>query len=113
MEKPDNKAFSVDIDADVAKGTYSNLVLIAHSPTEFVLDFASALPGMKKPLVASRIIMTPEHAKRLLTALQDNIMKYESNFGDIDMDFGQPKPKSTFNFNDFGPMGGNGDNNKS
>lgn len=110
MDNNEKKKISIDIEPEVAKGTYSNLVLIAHSPTEFILDFAAALPGLNKPVIESRIIMAPEHAKRLLMALQDNVMKYESNFGDIDMEIGQPKPKSTFNFNDFGPIGGNGEN---
>ena len=69
----------LDLKPEVASGEYSNLVLISHSHSDFVLDFARALPGLPKPEVASRIIMAPEHAKRLLGALQENIYKYEKN----------------------------------
>lgn len=68
---------------DVAEGKYSNLAIISHSTSEFILDFASILPGLQKAMVKSRIILTPEHAKRLLLSLQDNIAKYEANFGTI------------------------------
>ena len=75
----------VEVKPEVSKGTYSNLALIAHSPSEVVLDFASMLPGMQKAEVVSRVIMSPEHAKRLLLALNDNIQKYEKNFGEINL----------------------------
>ena len=65
------KEFSIELKPDVAKGTYSNLAIITHSRSEFVLDFASMLPGLPKPEVHNRIIMNPEHAKRLFLALQD------------------------------------------
>lgn len=73
----------IDIAADVAKGTYSNLAIITHSPTEIILDFAQMLPGVKNASVRERIIMNPIHAKRLLNALADNINKFEQNFGTI------------------------------
>lgn len=72
-----------EIDPAVAVGHYSNFVIIAHSPSEVILDFASALPGMPKAKVGSRIILTPEHAKRLLLSLQENLRNYESKFGTI------------------------------
>ncbi len=78
-------ALQLDIKPDVARGIYSNLVLINHSHGDFVLDFAQMLPGMPKPEVASRIIMSPEHAKRMLMALQENIYKYEQAFGRIEI----------------------------
>lgn len=84
MEK-ENKQLSLELRPEVAKGSYSNLAIITHSHSEFILDFAEILPGMPKPDISSRIIMTPEHAKRLLSALIDNISKYESNFGPIDL----------------------------
>jgi len=68
---------------EVAKGNYSNLALITHSDTEFIVDFARMLPGFPKPEICSRIIMTPENAKKLFLALRDNLDKYESQFGDI------------------------------
>ena len=79
------KELSIELKPDVAKGTYSNLAIITHSRSEFIIDFASMLPGLPKPEVHNRIIMTPEHAKRLFMALQDNINKYESQHGPIDL----------------------------
>ena len=74
-----------ELDPAVAEGMYSNFVIIAHSPSEVILDFASALPGMPKARVGSRIILTPEHAKRLLLSLQENLGNYESKFGTINV----------------------------
>lgn len=73
----------LEIAADVAKGTYSNLAIITHSPTEIILDFAQMLPGVKNASVRERIIMNPVHAKRLLNALAENVNKFEQNFGTI------------------------------
>ncbi len=87
---------------EIARGSYSNLAIISHSKNEFTLDFAAVLPGMQGPEVVSRIVMSPEHAKRLLAALQDNLGKYESQFGSIRLDGGTPK--GTFNLADFGPL---------
>ncbi len=75
--------FQIELKEDVAEGVYSNLAIIAHSTSEFVLDFVRMMPGVAKAQVKSRIIMTPEHAKRLTMALQDNIMRYEKQFGEI------------------------------
>jgi hypothetical protein len=66
-----------------AEGIYSNLVLITHSPAEFILDFARVLPGKQKARVYARIIKAPQHAKSFLLALQDNIKKYEEQYGEI------------------------------
>ena len=79
----DPKKIDIEIKPEVAQGRYANLAIITHSSSEFILDFAQNMPGMPKMQVASRIIMTPEHAKRLLGALNDNIRKYESQFGEI------------------------------
>lgn len=76
---------NIELGDDVAEGTYSNLVIIAHSNAEFVLDFVRILPGVPKARVKSRVIMTPQHAKRLLHALEDNIQKYEGQFGEIEI----------------------------
>ncbi|MFI3266608.1 MAG: DUF3467 domain-containing protein [Rikenellaceae bacterium] len=70
---------NVSIDSETAQGTYSNMAITSHSTSEFVIDFASMLPGIDKIEVRSRIIMTPENAKSLLMSLQDNIAKYETN----------------------------------
>jgi hypothetical protein len=84
MENKENSGqLQLELNEQVAQGTYANLVVITHSSSEFVVDFAQVLPGMPKAPVKSRIIMAPEHAKRLLLALQANIQKYEEMFGQI------------------------------
>lgn len=88
MEKQENQ-LQIDLPADVAEGTYSNLAIISHSSSEFVLDFVRIMPGAPKAKVKSRIVLTPEHAKRLLMALDDNIAKYEQQFGKIRADHAQ------------------------
>lgn len=75
----------IELDAEVAQGNYSNLAIISHSTSEFILDFATILPRLPKTKVRSRIILTPEHAKRLLMSLQENIQRYESNIGKIEI----------------------------
>ena len=67
--------FDIELNRDVAQGTYSNLSIISHSSSEFIIDFIRIMPGMPKAEVKSRIILTPEHAKRLLLALQDNVRR--------------------------------------
>ena len=85
MEDNNQKAqqINIELSEEVAQGTYSNLAVITHSSSEFVLDFVRIMPGIPKANVKSRIILTPEHAKRLLMALQDNIAKYEAMHGSI------------------------------
>lgn len=78
-----NNQLQIELKEDVAEGTYSNLAIIAHSTSEFVIDFVRMMPGITKAQVKSRIVMTPEHAKRLALALQDNLMRYEAQFGEI------------------------------
>ncbi len=80
-----DKEMSIELKPEVAKGSYSNMAIITHSQSEFVLDFATILPGIIKPEVTNRIIMTPEHAKRLLMALNDNIVKYEEQNGVVSL----------------------------
>lgn len=74
---------NIELPEDIAEGVYSNLAMIAHSNGEFVLDFIRLMPGVPKAKVKSRVVITPEHAKRLLAALKDNIRKYEETFGPI------------------------------
>jgi hypothetical protein len=74
---------SIELNEEIAQGTYSNLAVITHSSSEFVIDFVRIMPGVPKAQVKSRIILTPEHAKRLVTAMQDNISKYEAVHGTI------------------------------
>ncbi|MCI2082323.1 MAG: DUF3467 domain-containing protein [Bacteroidales bacterium] len=83
MDQNNQKQVNIEIKPEIAKGSYSNLAVITHSPTEFILDFIEMVPGVPKPEVVSRIIMTPEHAKRLLQALNDNVNKYEASNGKI------------------------------
>ncbi|EMR04057.1 DUF3467 domain-containing protein [Cesiribacter andamanensis] len=74
---------NIELTEDIAEGVYSNLAMVAHSNSEFVIDFIRLMPGVPKAKVKARVILTPEHAKRLLQALNDNIQKYENSFGDI------------------------------
>ena len=78
-----NDQMEIGLSNEIAQGTYANLAVITHSSSEFVLDFIRVMPGMPKADVKSRIILTPEHAKRLLAALNDNIRKYENAYGAI------------------------------
>lgn len=100
----EEKKLNLELRPEVARGTYSNLAIISHSHSEFIIDFAEMLPGLAKPEIASRILMTPEHTKRLLNALADNISKYEEQFGRIELP-GQPQGGATFNLADFNPNG--------
>ena len=86
------KAAGIEIQRDeqIAQGNYCNLAIIAHSTSEFILDFATMLPGLPKARVKSRVVLTPEHAKRLLLSLQENITRYENNIGKINIPTKQP-----------------------
>ena len=88
-----NEKHQIDVELEeaVAQGTYANLAIISHSTSEFVLDFAAVLPGVPKAKVKSRIILAPEHAKRLLLSLQENIARYEANVGRINIPQGGSK----------------------
>ncbi len=74
---------NIELTEEMAQGTYSNLAIITHSSSEFVVDFVRIMPGTPKAQVKSRVVLTPEHAKRLMMALQDNVKKYESQHGVI------------------------------
>ena len=102
-DQKNNNQLQIELTEEIAQGTYSNLAIITHSSSEFVLDFVRVMPGIPKANVNSRVILTPEHAKRLLLALQDNIQKFESVNGPIKnvrghdpllppMSFGGPAP---------------------
>ncbi|MFO7613718.1 MAG: DUF3467 domain-containing protein [Bacteroidales bacterium] len=84
---PDNKQknqINIELGEEQAEGTYANLAMITHSHAEFIIDFIKMMPGMPKAKVKSRVILTPQHAKRLLRALKENISKYESMHGTIE-----------------------------
>ncbi len=89
---------NIELKEDVAQGIYSNLAIITHSPSEFIVDFVRIMPGMPKAEVKSRIILTPEHAKRLMYALKDNIAKFESTHGPIKHAEGQANKLIPMNF---------------
>lgn len=80
--QPQNQ-LSIDLPEEIAEGVYANLAIITHSSSEFVVDFVRIVPNAPKAKVKSRVILTPEHAKRLLAALADNVQKYERQFGAI------------------------------
>lgn len=82
-EKQPQNQINIELTEEIAEGIYSNLAMIAHSNSEFVIDFIRLMPGVPKAKVKSRIVITPEHAKRLLAALKENISKYEASFGPI------------------------------
>ncbi|MEN9918655.1 MAG: hypothetical protein RL662_1091 [Bacteroidota bacterium] len=86
MEKDLNNQIQLELPEDIAQGTYANLAIITHSSSEFVIDFVRMLPGLPKAKVQSRIILTPEHAKRLLLALSNNINQYEDQCGTIKLE---------------------------
>lgn len=99
QNKPNQAKINIELDEKVADGTYSNLAIINHSVSEFVVDFVNIMPGVPKSKVKSRIILTPQHAKRLLKALNENVVRFEQNHGEI-KDYEQPPiPMS------FGPTG--------
>ena len=98
QNKSQNK-FQIDLPQDVSQGEYANFAIITHSSSDFVLDFARILPGVPKATVRSRVILAPEHAKRLLQALQENILRYENEFGKIKIPEQQDRTIAPFNIN--------------
>ena len=98
-EKKENKnQINIELKEEIAQGVYSNLAIITHSSSEFVVDFVRIMPGIPKANVQSRIILTPEHAKRLLLALKDNLAKFESLHGPIKDIEGGGGPHIPMNF---------------
>ena len=79
----EQQSLQLELPQDVAQGEYANFAVITHSSSDFIIDFARVLPGVSKGQVKSRVILAPEHAKRLLAALQENITRYENNYGPI------------------------------
>ncbi len=103
-DKSNNKGqMKLELNEEVAQGIYSNLAIISHSSSEFVIDFARIMPGVPKATVKSRIVLTPEHAKRLLHALSDNVNRYEKSNGPI-KEPGQSDNEGFLPMN-FGPPG--------
>jgi len=83
QQQQPHQQINIELSPEQAEGIYSNLALITHSPAEFVIDFTRLLPGVPKTKVYARIIMTPQHAKSLLNALDENVKKYEAQYGEI------------------------------
>ena len=96
MEEQKNNGLQLELPQDVAQGQYANFAIITHSSSDFILDFARVLPGLPKAQVKSRVILAPEHAKRLLAALQENIMRYEQEFGTIRIPNQGPRTATPF-----------------
>ncbi len=90
---------NIELDEKIAEGIYSNLAIINHSVSEFVVDFISMMPGTPKAKVKSRIVLTPQHAKKFLKALSDNVQRFEKAHGTI-KDYEQPSIPMNF-----GPTG--------
>ena len=82
-EKNKKDGLNIELSEEIAQGNYSNLAIINHSPSEFVVDFIQMMPGVPKAKVKSRIILTPQHAKRLMKALNENVSKFEDQHGQI------------------------------
>ena len=83
MAENKKNPLNIELNEEVAQGNYANLAIITHSASEFILDFVRVMPGLPKAKVQTRVILTPDHAKRLLMALKDNISKFEANHGTI------------------------------
>ena len=97
--KDQQEQINIELDESIAEGVYSNLAIINHSSSEFVLDFVSIMPGLPKAKVKSRIVLTPQHAKRLIKALADNVHRFELAHGEIKDKDQAPNPLN------FGPTG--------
>ena len=89
----------LELPQEVAQGEYANFAIITHSSSDFIIDFARVLPGLPKAQVKSRVILAPEHAKRLLAALQENIMRYEREYGPIKVPNKPQEPRTIAPFN--------------
>ena len=96
MSDNQNGQLQVELPQEVAQGEYANFAIITHSSSDFIVDFARVLPGLPKAQVKSRVILAPEHAKRLLGALQENIVRYEREFGPIKIPNQEPRTVAPF-----------------
>ena len=99
MNENENKQqnqMQIELPQEIAQGEYANFAIITHSSSDFIIDFARMLPGLPKMQVKSRVILAPEHAKRLLGALQENIVRYEREFGSIKIPNQEPRTIAPF-----------------
>ena len=83
MQEQQQQGINIEITEEIAEGAYANLAIITHSHAEFVIDFVNVMPGTPKSKVKSRIIFTPQHAKRFMKALIENVQRYEAANGEI------------------------------
>lgn len=90
--KPSKNELHIQLDDDIAQGTYVNLAMVNHTETEFILDFIYVQPQQPRAKVRSRLLSSPKHTKRLLMAMQDNVKKYEAKFGEINIGTPMPTP---------------------
>ncbi len=100
QQMPKEGQVNVELSEEIAEGIYSNLAIINHSSSEFVLDFIKIMPGVPKARVKSRIVLTPQHAKRFLRAMKENVSRFEAQHGEI-KDIEQPQIPLNFG----GPTG--------
>lgn len=94
-KKPKNQV-NIELPEDISDGVYANLAIISHSQSEFVVDFIRLVPNVPKAKVKSRVILTPQHAKRLMMALQENVAKFEKQFGPVSIGKQTPYPPMNF-----------------
>lgn len=99
-DQNEKKQLNIELSEEVSEGVYSNMAIISHSFSEFIVDFIRIMPNTPKAKVKSRVILTPAHAKRLMNALQDNIQKFEKQYGPIDGNMDQ-QSVAPFKFNGF------------
>jgi len=101
MNDQKENQINIELSEDTASGIYSNLTVITHSHSEFILDFIQMMPGVPKAKVKSRIVLTPDNAKKLLQALNDNVNKFEAVNGPIKVN----GPNAPIPMNFGGPVG--------
>ena len=94
--KNQGQQLQIEVSPDMAQGVYTNFAIISHTSSEFVVDCAQMMPGVPKAVVRSRVILAPEHAKRLAMALQENLVKYEQEFGRIELPNRHPRTINPF-----------------
>ena len=97
MSEKSKNQLNIELPEEIAEGVYANLAIISHSPSEFILDFIRVVPNVPKAKVKSRIVLAPQHAKRLLKALAENVNRYEAQFGKIKDHNAQPSFPMNFN----------------
>ncbi|MDA8788380.1 DUF3467 domain-containing protein [Schleiferiaceae bacterium] len=90
MSTENENQLQIELSPEMAEGIYSNLAVINHSPSEFVLDFIQLMPGLPKARVKARVILTPQHAKRLIRAMEENVQRFETEQPHVPIQFGGP-----------------------